>query len=539
MKKTTSVIIAFIMLFLIAAPAFASDAGDQPDDFTKYPTVRIAGALHNIYNNVGTPEQYPIYRLSVGVPVKDGYIGEKVKELLPSLAKALVTGDYTEYSEGLVDAVTPIYADFVPDENGDPRNNSGRITEIPEDDRCDETGSYGISKYFFYDDWRLSPMVQAQQLREYIEGVKAATGAEKINLYSRCEASPIALVYLDMYGSDDIAAVLMDSSGAKGYLTASYIFSGDITVKAEAVERFMNCYATNEFASNLLDKVSLFDDAYTAELILATVNLAAENHSLDAVCALLMKVLENIRYTALPQILMNSYGRLLSYWAMVDEDHFDAAKEYLLSDPKWDTFRQRVDDYYYNYGCRTEEILDEVMANGAKVQVISKYGLAPVPVLDDYLIMTEGQVATADSSWGANCKNEDSRFSAGYLSIAERAGTLKYISPDRQIDASTCLIPDQTWFVKNASHNYLSDPIIALQTAFLRSGGTMTVFSDPDYPQYMLCDEASNTLVPLTAENVDVGVLETSQKNAFTAFFAFIKALFAFIKYMLGKAVSK
>ena len=536
MKKLISVILVLTLLLAVTAPVFSAKTAK---DFTKYPTVRVAGAMHNLYNNYGTKEQYKIYDTDDGVPVPDGYIGEQIKTLLPVLLRAMVTGDYSAYAQGLVDAVTPIYADFVPDENGDVREGSGRGTVPADEDRRDENGSYGLNDYMFYDDWRLSPMVQAEHLKEYIAQVKAVTGADKINIYARCESVPIALVYLADNGSRDVAAIMFDASGANGYIAIDAVFGNEITITAPAVERFMECYAVNEFSRNPLAGVSLFKDPLTAELILETVRLAAGTKTLDVVLRIVSGLLEELRYTALPQIIMNSYGRLLSYWTMVGADSYDRAREYLLSDPKWDTFRSRTDEYFLNYGSDTAGILTDCAAAGTKIQITSEYGLAPVPVLEDWLVLTEGETATTNSSWGATGAGADSVFSDDYIVRAEKQGYAGRISADRQVDASTCLFPETTWFVKNASHNFLTSDRLWIQTAFLRSGGRMTVDSDPEFPQFLLADESEGTIEPLTKENADVTVFPEKPKTTVGVFFRMLKAQFALICSFIKKLAVK
>lgn len=63
----------------------------------------------------------------------------------------------------------------------------------------------------------------------------------------------------------------------------------------------------------------------------------------------------------------------------------------------------------------------------------------------------------------------------------------KYLSPDKQVYAGTCLFPDTTWFSKNLRHMDLLqiDPIV---TEFFLSDGTLTVHSDERYPQFFNYD---------------------------------------------------
>ena len=534
LKVLTAFLLALVLLFCTLSPLTALAAKPKKiRDFTRYPTVRLAGAKWALWNYYGTDQQYKIY--TDKVPVKDGYIKAQAKVLIPKLMKAVVTNDYTDYANGLVDAVAGVYADFVPDENGDPRNGSGRETTQATEDKKKEDGTYDLSDYFFNNDWRLSPLVQADKFKVFVDQVLAVTGAKKINLYARCESSSVVLAYLKKYGCGKVASLLVDSYGSNGYLLVSYAFSGEVEMTRDMVYRWTNCYINNGVYDGPTNDYKIFDDTYTAELIKASLNVLTTGYSGEALIRILMKIYEAVKDIALPGILMNSYGRLLSYWSMVDVEHYEKARALLLSDPKWDTFRARADDYFYNVQCKTEEILDDCEAHGVKIQVISKYGYEVLPVIQGHTFLSDGEVAVKDSSFGATCAPNGEVFSKEYLDAAKAAGTDGYISADKKIDASTCRYPDQTWFVKNCSHNNIHTITRTLQLAFLRSGGTLTIHDDVTLPQYFFCDEGMGTYGPLTEDNAPYTEM-FDYMGPIRARLNFAKALFQFIGHRLKLA---
>ena len=524
-------LLVLTLLFCTLSPVSALAAKKKTiTDFTRYPTVRLAGAKWTLWNYYGTDQQYKIY--TDKVPVKDGYIKDQAKVLIPKLLKAVITNDYTDYANGLVDAVAGVYADFVPDENGDARNGSGRATTEATEDKKKEDGTYDLSDYFFNNDWRLSPIVQAEKFKVFVDQVLAVTGAEKINLYARCESSSVVLAYLKKYGCDKVASLLVDSYGSNGYLLASYAFSGEVEITRDMVYRWANCYINNGVYDGPTDEYKIFDDTYTAELIKASINVLTTGLSGEALIRVLLKIFEAVKDIALPGILMNSYGRLLSYWSMVDVEHYEKARALLLSDPKWDTFRARADDYFYNIQSKTEEILDDCEAHGVKIQVISKYGYEVLPVIKGHTLLSDGEVAVKDSSFGATTAPNGETFSNAYLKAAKKAGTDSYISADKKIDASTCRYPDQTWFVKNCSHNNIHTITRTLQLAFLRSGGKLTIHDDVTLPQYFFCDEGMGTYGPLTEDNAPYTEM-FSYMNPIEARWNFVKVLFQFIGHRI------
>ncbi|MCR5781931.1 MAG: hypothetical protein K6G90_04250 [Clostridia bacterium] len=525
-----------ILLLLLPLSVSADEAADFSEDLTRYPIVRVHGAGWALYNHYGADDQEQVY--PVNEP--DGYIMEKAKELLPLLGKAMITNDYAEYSEGLVNAIIPIYAKFIPDENGDIQNGPS-IPPRPEvTDLRGSDGKYSIDDYYSFDvDWRLGPVVQGQQLAEFIDLVLDATGAEKVNLISRCESSSAVLVYLADHGADKVSSVIFESSMLFGSVQASDAFSGELKVDADMLNRFIARELGNAEDGGI--RADFLSDAYTLELLKTTVSLLCTNGTVDVLGKILMKVYANVKDTVLPGIMMNSYGRLLSYWALVDNAHYEKARDLMLSDPKWDTFRERTDDYHYNYQIRTREILEDCRDDGACFMVISKYGLEMMPLLEESKELNDNSIATRDSSFGATCAKVDGFLSDEYIAAAKANGTDRYISADRKVDASTCVFPDTTWIIKNCPHgviNGVEELMTAMELRFLKSGGALTIYSDPDLPQFMILDQEARTLSPLTEENA-LSTETVYPDNFFKALCAFLKAFFRFMKNAIATSIAK
>ena len=152
-----------------------------------------------------------------------------------------------------------------------------------------------------------------------------------------------------------------------------------------------------------------------------------------------------------------------------------------------------------------------------------------------HTFLSDGEVAVKDSSFGATCAPNGEVFSKEYLDAAKAAGTDGYISADKKIDASTCRYPDQTWFVKNCSHNNIHTITRTLQLAFLRSGGTLTIHDDVTLPQYFFCDEGMGTYGPLTEDNAPYTEM-FDYMGPIRARLNFAKALFQFIGHRLKLA---
>ena len=97
-----------------------------------------------------------------------------------------------------------------------------------------------------------------------------------------------------------------------------------------------------------------------------------------------------------------------------------------------------------------------------------------------------------------------------------------------QIDASTCLFPEKTWFVKNIIHKTFPKAINRLIDAIVNNGSDFTVFSDPELPQYMLYDKEANEITPLVNENMNTDA--RYHVSFFEAFKKMWKCIFELIK---------
>lgn len=99
------------------------------------------------------------------------------------------------------------------------------------------------------------------------------------------------------------------------------------------------------------------------------------------------------------------------------------------------------------------ELLKAAEADGVNIRIVSKYGFQMLPVLESLDEQGDVWTTTRFSSLGATVSKIGTTFSDEYIESRKALGYEKYISPDRQIDASTCVFPEYTWFLKNAIHD--------------------------------------------------------------------------------------
>lgn len=487
MKRILAIVLSLCMLALMMVPAFAAES-----DLGVYPTVYIKGKIGTLGNHVGTPDQVQIYDGN-RVPAPDGYIEEAVKELVPMFVKSMLTDDYTEWAEKMSGVLEPIYRDFVLDKNGKAQPGSGQEKlsyDINNVKNVIQNGRYAQHSYPFDYDWRLSPIDVAPELRTYVEKIKEVTGKPKVNLIARCEGACVLMAYLAEYGGEDIGEAVLLSPSSNGTALISDVFAGDFHIDGVALNRYME---DGEYMSEL-DK--LIEDELLRRVILDTLKLMAVTPGVDLTDRAISDVMEKILPMIMPGLLMTSYGTLPSYWAMVDDAHYEHAKKLagIADDPEYVNFVALIDDYHYNIQLKHAEILESCKAQGMGVAILVKYGDNMLPFLADCVYPNDNTTTVPQASLGATVAE-----------IGEKLdGEGAFISPDGMIDASTAGMPENTWFAKYLDHDEWDKGVGAWINAIYRTGGAMTVDTDPAYPRFLVyreLDKDHGVLEPMTEEN--------------------------------------
>lgn len=514
MKKLVSIVLSVLMLISISAaalPAFA--AGTR----SAVPVIYIRGRGTALYDNAGTPESKQIYPLTY----PDDYIKTKAKEILPSLVKALLLEDWDEYCDLLYDAVAPLFEEITLDDGGNPRNDSGIEWEWPSQPLRDRAsgGTYNIYDYVFRYDWRIDPIAAAGELNSYVQAVKAATGKEKVAIICRCYATDIVTAYLTVYGHGDVDTVELYNATVNGTVACGKMFSGKLTVNGDAVERYVN----EALPDNLLN-----------DLIKATVALFNRDYKLDLAAKYVESVYAKVKDNVVPRLLISTYATMPSYWSMIGDEDYEDAKALVFgkSEGRYDSLIEKLDNYHYNVQLKAYDTLRSCRADGVKVAIITKYGYQLAPVFEGYDDLTDNTLRLSDSSFSATCSKIDSVLSDEYIEAAIENGTYKYISPDRQADASTCLFPDSTWIIKYIDHKDFPECVNELLIEIVNFDGQMTVTDFEQYPQYLVYDSEKKAIAPMTEGNCGG---EAERQGYLTLVWNFLKALFAYIKDYINK----
>ena len=498
-------LIAFLLcLALLAGSGVFAFAADVPG--TDIPTVYVLGAGSPLVVHEPDGSTRQVY----GLQLPDDFIATTVKENLDVFKRAFFTQQWDEFCVVLRDVFVPLFDEIRLDENGNAPN--GSVVDWDWNrasiDGGKVGGKYPTNRFRFEYDWRMDPYKTADILHAYIEDVLAVTGETKVNLVGRCLGACITAAYMEKYDAQYVEDYLLYCSALYGATQCSKAFCGEIYLESGGVERFMY-------------DLELFADRTLTDLLQSFVTLMRKTYGLDVACWAVNNVYRQIYLNVVPPILIDTYASFPGYWSMVADRDYEKAKQTVFfgaDREKYRNFIRIIDDYHYNVQVKTPELFERYRKMGTGVANIVKYGVQTIPVTRQSDMMSDKLCSVEEASLGAVTATINGTLKKSYLKSAD----MRFVSPDRQIDASACLLPDRTWFIKNLAHKDFPECVEYLFAHILDTDAT--VFDSEDYPQYMVYDEQTQRISPMTAENCD-----TSARYRHT----FIEALKRFIKAVL------
>ncbi len=525
MKKFLSVILALMMVFSLSSAGMSAFAAD----ITDIPVIYIEGkGNETIYNADGSVAKNPKFI------DREGTVKDAIAPVLKKLAEAMVSGDYSEYIDSLVDTVAPIYEEYVLDENGSTETRGTYIKWNAATVGINSKKSgYGIKDYIFKYDWRLSPLEVAEQLDIYVERVCKATGHNKVNIHARCLGTNFAMAYVQKsyngeYNHDfRVQNIVLNTPTLAGLLPVGALLSGSVEFDADTIDRFVTLY---------LNGGSLFEDPLMEMVAVTMVSVMNQATILGFGADVVQQIYEEIEPELLPRLALCCYGAFPSYWSMVSDKYYDGAvaaifnteelrTQYAGFIAKTDAYHAALSDVNAETGLAGyEQLLLDLKAEGVNTAVIAKYGQVTVPLFENSDITGDTRGTVTELSLGATGTVVGEVFSESYLEAAEANGTSKYIAADKTVDASTCLFPDTTWFTKNIAHDAFTEEHHTLAMDFFHSNGTLTVDTCEAFPRFT--DFESGKLEPVEGEDKNTGIWSN---NPLAVVFNFVKMVISLI----------
>lgn len=451
MKKVTkllAVVLAFILLITPSSFAFAKSK-------TVTPVIIIHGlGGSDFYRNIGTEDETKIPQF--GIDLQSMLGDETIRNELIKLFTDTKKPNYNKLFKALGSYFAGQELNYKA--NGTAKSGNGIINywedslahhkeyltlrdfSVPVFARqiSAQIGSKNV--YAFNYDWRADMCDSAKQLRKMIVKVKKNTGAKKVTLVALSLGGAVVSAYMDAYKQKkDVERYVLVNPAYEG-VDVARAFTFDFRIDAKALIKYLKHLET---AFNAGSKETLFK-AITA--------LGDERISVGAK-KLNKDVLQNSKRrkqfflkTVKPWI-----GNLPVFYELLPYSQFNKAVKTLSSIGYLDKssgLYKKIKHYHAVQG-RFKKNLKWVKKHGAEVAIIANYGTMGLPVTSKLHNHTDLLIDTKYASVGATVAQYGKKLSS-------KNAKGKYVSPDKVINAKTCALPDNTWFITGIIHGLYS-----------------------------------------------------------------------------------
>lgn len=501
-KKALSLVLCLIMLVCMAVPSFAADK--------KAPIILVNDINKtNLYDKQGK-QVYPFN-------YDKDEMTEKIKGTMPAFIYGVATGDYRSWISEFKSIMDKLYAPLALDKNGNPTN--GTHSAFVYNKYAVVKNGDAYYDYSFFYDWRLSPLYTADLLKDYIDAVIFTTGSKKVSLVGNGYGSTVILSYLEKYGCSKVDTTIFNSSVLMGTEVSDAALTGKVKLNPNAMLNYFD------------NGNDIFGNKDLTEILMSLFSALNSASLLGKPAGSLEESLAEFYAVVAPEVIMSMQGAHLSTWSMVSFDELNNAIDFVFKGKKTEYagFIDKIKDYYINVQANIESTLKLCTDSGMKFANITKYDFASIPVNEKSDITGDDTVEASRASLGATCAVYGNVLSREYISKADD----KYISSDHIIDASTCLFPDYTWFVKDVHHNGNPECVSELVSAICESDKQMTVFDNATYPQFLKYSYEDNTMSALK----DPPVVILSVQDTINQIIRFAQSILNFLRNVLSKVI--
>lgn len=349
--------------------------------------------------------------------------------------------------------------------------------------------------YAFNYDWRLDACETADKLADFVDQVKAKTGKKQVTLIGSSEGTVILSAYIDLYGDRGDLRRLVMIDGALSGVSVTKLYAQDLLFDADVVKKYLDRVTTTY---------------HNPDFDFSQLNRLANSLNVGYLCDFLTRVTEDpvLLERVYNEIFYPVFGCIPMLWEFIPYDDFDTSVDTLTAigflDQSGDLYKKIT--RYHKVQKRLPGNLKALQKAGTDVVIVANYGLPNIPINSAYANQTDILIDTKYASVGAT--------TADYGKTLKRTGA--HVSPDRIVDASTCALPDNTWFFKGVAHvNFWYDTqatkfLAGLITNPEKKQSIQTVKAATGNGQFVNTDEKQNIVPFSTGKSTN----SSSTKNA-------------------------
>ena len=536
LKKAVALVLVLVLTMSLGVSAFASHGTEFiSQSKSDIPIIRISGDGEQLVDENGNKVfHYKDFASILDSDDEEDAEGEEdnamleatANILMPFLIDGLLTDNWEPYYENLQNEISDLFENSLLDKDGNAQYGTGLrperkeyIEKIRHNDQAWRTSDgqkyYIQDRYYWRYDWRLDPIETAAEFKLFIDDVLASTGCSEVGIIATCLGTNVVTAYLALYpehAAKHVRGVAYDGSVVGGAEMLSEAISGKFNIDAAAINRtLIDCGA-----------IGMFDmDSF----INTTLEMLDRTGVLDTVLGvtkewIYYKLVEGVTSA----LALSTFYTWPNYWACVSSEDYDTAINYVFGDEnsekrtEYAGLIEKLDNYNTLVRQRVPEILTQAKESGINIGIISKYGFQTLPICETNYLVSDQFASVKRSSFGATTGTIYEDLSDEYIAERTEVGYGKYISPDKQIDASTCLFPDSTWFIKGSSHSNWSDWELRLLYEIVSSEEQMTIYDSCWPSQFVVYsydndeDATWGSIEAMTTENCDTENWEAEER---------------------------
>lgn len=495
-SKVLSLLLALLIAFTTVSIAFAAKEPEQT-----CPVILIPGfTSSDVYDNIEDPDT------RVDFPSTDDIIDIVTQEFIPGLLNYAVDRDTDKLVVRVTSRINEIFAYWFNEPTGEAKKGSGIIPQKL-------TDVTATSRLTFSYDWRGDPVKIADELNEYIETVCKLSGCDKVAIGGHSLGTTIALSYLTKYGNKRVSALVLDSPACNGVALIGNVLTGKVNLDADGIAYYLKeILGENEYYALIASIVDIFKAAGVLELFTRFAD----------------EIIEALAPAVYRETVAPLLGGWPTLWSMLPDSDVEAAKAYIFGDILKSEDRSvligKLDNYNNTVRANRNKTLKSYNAVG-KLAIISRYFSQTIPLRGSADLIGDTIIETKSTSFGATTAPIGEYFSDEYL----KGKNAKYISPDKTVDASTCLFPEQTWFIRGSGHFETGGVTEIYYDMFFFSDKELTC-DTAELGRFTYRDPETYTIIE------DTAVPETASDPTLTeSFYNFVLAVYETIKNLIKK----
>lgn len=499
MQKTKKILCFILSLVLIIVSIPFASAEDKEN----YPLIILPGySSSNLYIQKDDGSKEKIWGLEVYTSGGDKSVSHTIS-ILNNFIKGfseLSKGRYDYIRDYCTPAIETVLNNLAIDGSGKSVNNvvleydntaEGSRVSNPNHEKMNGiaqymTGAYDEDNMYVYaSDFRLGAIGNAKRIHDLIEDVLKTTGSKKVNIIAQSYGGQLCATYLSIFKDevkDYVNQVVMTVPAIGGACLAYDAFADKMEFDEEKIAEFA------EQMSGINSDIHWILMNEPVELI---------DEFVHAVMPVVIKYIKNWE----------------SLWDFIPYEYYQSLIDKLLDPVENADIINETTEFHEKYMKNFAENLQYVKKSGVGITIIAGTGTNSVTGMK---VNSDG-IISVNSSTGATCAPWGERFSDGYSTVNTQCKDLSHnhLSPSMEIDASTCYLPENTWFCDGMFHGQENRDKFSLSLIYrqLTSESPVTdVHEDPEYPQFHAF-EAPSLAVTAYFDNSTEGYVSSEDKN--------------------------